>query len=113
MCYNVEMNNNGILLFIYCFVGFHPVWDTTLEFDVQVPDLAIVSFRVMDYENISSNVLIAQNCLRFSSLQQGKYEYIGVNRSAIVREIPHFGLLPAFLREHPAFLALFRNIKNG
>ncbi|KAI0239686.1 1-phosphatidylinositol 4,5-bisphosphate phosphodiesterase delta-1 [Lamellibrachia satsuma] len=51
--------------------GFHPVWDTPLEFDIQVPDLAIVSFRVMDYENITSNVLIAQNCLRFSSLQPG------------------------------------------
>ena len=37
---------------------------------------------------------------------------IGVNRPAIVREIPHFGLFPAFLPEHPAFLALFRNNKN-
>ncbi|KAK2186346.1 hypothetical protein NP493_205g03061 [Ridgeia piscesae] len=51
--------------------GFHPMWDTVLEFDVQVPELAIVSFRVMDYENITSNVLIAQNCLRFTGLQQG------------------------------------------
>ena len=37
---------------------------------------------------------------------------IGVNRPAIVREIPHFGLFPAFLRERPAFLALFQNNKN-
>ena len=37
---------------------------------------------------------------------------IGVNRPAIVREIPHFGLFPAFLRKRPAFLALFRNNKN-
>ena len=37
---------------------------------------------------------------------------IGVNRPAIVREIPHFGLFPAFLPERPAFLALFRNYKN-
>ena len=33
---------------------------------------------------------------------------IGVNRTAIMREIPHFGLfpacIPAFLPEHPAFL---------
>ena len=39
-------------------------------------------------------------------------EVIGVNRPAIVREIPHFGLFPAFLRKRPAFLALFRNNKN-
>ena len=38
-------------------------------------------------------------------------KHIGVNRPAIVREIPHFGLFPVFLREHPAFLALFRNKK--
>ena len=38
--------------------------------------------------------------------------YIGVHRPAIVREIPHFGLFPAFSSERPAFLALFRNKKN-
>ena len=32
---------------------------------------------------------------------------IGVNRPATVREIPHFGLFLAFLRERPALLALF------
>ena len=36
---------------------------------------------------------------------------ISVNRPAIVREIQHFGLFPAFLPEHPAFLALFRITK--
>ena len=38
---------------------------------------------------------------------------LSVNRPAIVWEIPHFGKFPAFLRERPAFLALFRNNKNG
>ena len=37
---------------------------------------------------------------------------IGVNRPAIVREILHFGVFPAFLPERPAFLGLFRNNKN-
>ena len=32
---------------------------------------------------------------------------IGVNHPAIVREIPHFSLFPAFFRERAAFLALF------
>ena len=31
--------------------------------------------------------------------------HIGVNRPAIVREILHFGLFPAFFPECPAFLA--------
>ena len=33
---------------------------------------------------------------------------IGVNHPAIVREIPHFDVFPAFLLERPAFLAEFR-----
>ena len=37
---------------------------------------------------------------------------IGVNRPAIVREILHVGLFPAFLQERPAFLALFQNTNN-
>ena len=37
---------------------------------------------------------------------------IGVNRPAIVWEIPHFGLFPAFLPERPAFLALFQIKKS-
>ena len=32
----------------------------------------------------------------------------GVNRPAILQDIPHFGVFPAFLGEYPAFLALFR-----
>ena len=36
---------------------------------------------------------------------------IGVNLPAIVREIPHFGLFPAFLSERPAFLAFFELTK--
>ena len=32
---------------------------------------------------------------------------IDKNRPAIVWEIPHFGLFPAFSPERPAFLALF------
>ena len=40
-----------------------------------------------------------------------KVSVIGVNRPAIVWEITHFGSFPAFLRESPAFRALFRNKK--
>ena len=36
---------------------------------------------------------------------------IGVNRPAIVQEIPHFGLFPAFSPERPALMDLFRNKK--
>ena len=51
--------------------------------------------------------------MTWPQLQSGQWQApasgIGVNRPAIVREIPHFVLFPAFLPERPAFLALFRN----
>ena len=52
-------------------IGFHPCWNATFKFTVKVPQLAVVSFRVLDYENMTSNVLIAHNSLRFDSLKTG------------------------------------------
>ena len=51
--------------------GFHPVFNRKFEFDISVPELAIVEFQVMDYESISSNVLVAQCCLPFTSIMPG------------------------------------------
>ena len=51
-----------------------------------------------------------------AELVNANINIIGVNRPATVRdvrEIPHFWLFPAFLRERPAFLALFRSKKNA
>ena len=53
-------------------LGFHPVFNRTFEYDVLCPDLAIVEFQVMDYESITSNQLVAQSCMPFNSLQQGR-----------------------------------------
>ena len=67
--------NNLKLYLMFLFVsisGFNPVWNETLTFDIQVPELAIVWFRVMDYESYSSNVLVCQYALPFPSLMPGK-----------------------------------------
>ena len=40
-------------------------------------------------------------------LDEGLDTRIGVNHPAIVREIPHVDVFPAFFREGPAFWALF------
>ena len=53
------------------FVGFHPVFNKKFEFDLSVPELAVVEFQVMDYESITSNVLVAQCCLPFTSIMPG------------------------------------------
>ena len=61
--------------------------------------------------NISTDCSIVAKCYNFLFLAA---YIIGVNRPAIVREISHFGLVPAFLRERPVFLAFFsRNNKNA
>ena len=39
--------------------------------------------------------------------------FIGVNRPAIVREITHFAIFPAFLQERPEFLALLKKNQNS
>ena len=51
--------------------GFHPVWNQSFDFDITVPELALVQFRVMDHEGFGSNVLVAQYCLPFNCLQNG------------------------------------------
>jgi hypothetical protein len=53
------------------------VWDEILEFDIQCPDLAIVSFKVMDHEDRRSNKMVAQYSLPFRCMQNGEWEYGG------------------------------------
>ena len=60
-----------VLCSVTCVAGFHPVFNRKFEFDISVPELAIVEFQVMDYESISSNVLVAQCCLPFTSIMPG------------------------------------------
>ena len=55
----------------------------------------------------TSNVPLDLSCVTIA-----RRDFIGVNRPAIVRDIPHFGLFPVFLPERPAFLALFLNNQN-
>lgn len=47
-----------------------------MEFDIQVPQLALVWFQVMDYEGFSKNELVSQYCLPFTSLQQGQFNVV-------------------------------------
>uniref|UniRef100_A0AAZ3S2T0 Phosphoinositide phospholipase C n=1 Tax=Oncorhynchus tshawytscha TaxID=74940 RepID=A0AAZ3S2T0_ONCTS len=51
--------------------GFNPMWNETFQFDIQVPELALVRFLVEDYDSTSQNDLIGQYCLPLTSLQNG------------------------------------------
>lgn len=51
--------------------GFNPWWDTEFEFEVAVPDLALVRFVVEDYDASSKNDFIGQSTIPWSSLKEG------------------------------------------
>ncbi|KAJ8337237.1 hypothetical protein SKAU_G00384570 [Synaphobranchus kaupii] len=51
--------------------GFNPMWNEQFQFEVYVPELAMVRFVVEDYDSTSQNDLIGQYALPFTSLQNG------------------------------------------
>lgn len=55
--------------------GFNPVWNETLQFDIHVPELALVRFVVEDYDLASKNDFVGQYTLPFTSIRPG-YRHI-------------------------------------
>ncbi|XP_056148879.1 1-phosphatidylinositol 4,5-bisphosphate phosphodiesterase delta-1b [Lampris incognitus] len=51
--------------------GFNPTWNENFQFDVYVPELALVRFVVEDYDSTSDNEFVAQYTLPINSLQMG------------------------------------------
>ncbi|XP_053198662.1 1-phosphatidylinositol 4,5-bisphosphate phosphodiesterase delta-1a [Scomber japonicus] len=51
--------------------GFNPMWNENFQFDINVPELALVRFVVEDYDTTSGNDLIGQYCLPLTSVQNG------------------------------------------
>nr|XP_014015419.1 unnamed protein product [Salmo salar] len=47
------------------------MWNESFQFDIQVPELAILRFQVEDYDATSQNDLIGHYCLPLTSLQNG------------------------------------------
>lgn len=53
-------------------LGFNPRWDMEFEFEVAVPELALVRFVVEDYDASSKNDFIGQSTIPLNSLKQGE-----------------------------------------
>ena len=51
--------------------GFNPRWDSTLTFQLQVPELALVRFVVEDHDHKAKNDFVGQYTLPFTSLRTG------------------------------------------
>lgn len=63
-----------------CALGFNPRWGQTLQFQLRVPELALVRFVVEDYDATSPNDFVGQFTLPLSSLKQGLWGLVGVER---------------------------------
>ncbi|XP_017276407.1 1-phosphatidylinositol 4,5-bisphosphate phosphodiesterase delta-1 isoform X2 [Kryptolebias marmoratus] len=51
--------------------GFNPAWNENFQFDVYVPELALVRFVIKDYDTTSDNEFVGQYTLPFNSLKMG------------------------------------------
>ncbi|KAJ8251039.1 hypothetical protein GJAV_G00216560, partial [Gymnothorax javanicus] len=51
--------------------GFNPMWDCTLTFQIQVPELALVRFVVEDHDHTAKNDFVGQFTLPFTSFRTG------------------------------------------
>lgn len=51
--------------------GFNPSWNENFQFDVYVPELALVRFLIEDHDSMSGDEFIAQFTLPFNSLKMG------------------------------------------
>lgn len=48
------------------------MWNENFQFDVYVPELALVRFLVEDHDSTSNNEFVGQYTLPFNSLKMGK-----------------------------------------
>ena len=80
MCRTVHekelMQNNNETSLREClpyFSGFNPSWNESFEFEVYMPDLALVRFVVEDHDSASDNEFVGQYTLPFNSLKMGEF----------------------------------------
>lgn len=70
--------------------GFNPAWNENSQFDVYVPELALVRFVVEDFDSMSDNDFVAQYTLPFNSIQMGYRHVPLLNKNGDV--LPSAGL---------------------
>ena len=69
----------SVIVLVYFFLGFNPVWEETITFILTFPDLAIFRFVVWDEDPIGRD-FIGQVTFPFSSLVQGTMVVVNRNK---------------------------------
>ncbi|XP_010740451.1 1-phosphatidylinositol 4,5-bisphosphate phosphodiesterase delta-1 isoform X1 [Larimichthys crocea] len=70
--------------------GFNPSWNENFQFDVYVPDLAMVRFLIEDHDSTSDNEFVGQYTLPFNSLKMGYRHVPLLNKNGDI--LPSAGL---------------------
>lgn len=70
--------------------GFNPSWNENFQFDVYVPELALLRFVVEDHDSTSDNEFVAQYTIPFNSLQMGYRHVPLLNKNGDI--LPSAGL---------------------
>ncbi|XP_068459473.1 1-phosphatidylinositol 4,5-bisphosphate phosphodiesterase delta-1-like isoform X2 [Clinocottus analis] len=70
--------------------GFNPSWNESFQFDVYVPELALVRFTIEDHDSTSGNEFVGQHTLPFNSLKMGYRHVPLLNKNGDV--LPSAGL---------------------
>ena len=63
--------HQALLVFIVLFLGYNPLFDESFEFQINLPELALVRFAVLDDEFIGDE-FIGQYTIPFDCMQTGK-----------------------------------------
>lgn len=67
-----NLNYGLFCVFFFTLIkGFNPSWNENFQFDVYVPELAVVRFVIEDHDSTSDNEFIGQYTIPFRSLNMG------------------------------------------
>ena len=66
---------------------WHPIWNATCEFSASHSELAMIRLRIMHFDALGTDEILAESCVPFSLLREG-YRSVGPLVDATGRPLP-------------------------